>query len=98
MTLSPTEYRVGTLSETSGNVGWMLLAASLALASHSETPRAVLPDISFSARPSTIGQFGNMFATVHPQPQTVDFEGAVATFYSTLLASQEPLGKEFERI
>ena len=92
------EYRVETSSGTSGNVGWMLLAASLALASHPETPRGVPPAVTLSARPSTIGQFGNMFPTVYPQPQTLDFEGAMATFYSTLLARQESLGKEFERV
>lgn len=31
------------------------------------------------------------------KPQT-DFEGTVAAFYSTLLAEQEPLGKEFEQV
>ena len=98
MNLSPTEYRVDTLSGTSGNVGWMLLAASLAFASHSETPRAVLPALTIAVRPSTVGQFGNMFAAVLPQPQVADFEEAIADFYSTLLANQEPLGKEFEQV
>ncbi len=98
MTLSPTEYRVEKLSGTSGNVGWMLLAASLALASHPETPRAIVPALTLAVRPSTVGQFGNMFATVLPQPEIPDFEAAVAAFYSTLLANQEPLGKEFERV
>jgi hypothetical protein len=95
MNLSPTEYRVETLSGTSSNVGWMLLAASLELASHPKTPRAVPPAVTLSARPSTIGQFGNIFATVYHQPQTLDLEGAVATTYSTLVANKEPLRKEF---
>jgi hypothetical protein len=33
-----------------------------------------------------------------PQSMTIDFEGAVTAFYSTLLEKQQPLGKEFERV
>jgi hypothetical protein len=33
-----------------------------------------------------------------PQEKTADFEAAVTDFYAKLLANQEPLGKEFERV
>jgi len=38
-----------------------------------------------------------MFATAY-QSQTVDFEGAITAFYASLLARQQPLGKEFETV
>lgn len=99
MNLSPTEYHVESLSGTSSNVGWMLLAAGLAFASHHAVPpRAVLPAVTIAVRPSTVGQFGNLFATALPQEKTADFEATITDFYSKLLADQEPLGKEFERV
>jgi hypothetical protein len=47
-------------------------------------------------RPGTIGQYGNLF--VSAGTSQTDFEGAVAAFYSMLLAKQEPLGREFEQV
>jgi hypothetical protein len=32
------------------------------------------------------------------QLTTIDFEGAITIFYPTLLANQQPLGKEFEKV
>ena len=46
---------------------------------------------------TTVGQFVNVLTSPH-QSQTLDFEGAVADFYSTLVTNQEPLGKDFERV
>src|SRR5712671_1760787 len=101
MTQYPAEYRIRELSGTSGAVPWVLLAASLALVSHPPVShRAVVPEVRLGTPStlSTIGQLGSVFASVHSQPQTIDFEAAIGTFYSTLLASQELLGKEFERV
>jgi|SRR6266850_2458847 hypothetical protein len=101
MNPSPTEYHVENLSGTSGsNVGWMLLAAGLVFASHAQPQGSapVLPFVTIAVSPGTVGQFGNMFAAALPQPKGADFERTVADFYSTLLASQEPLGKEFEKV
>jgi hypothetical protein len=44
---------------------------------------------------STIGQ---LIFNDTAQSTTTDFEGTVATFYATLLAKQQPLGKEFEKV
>jgi hypothetical protein len=90
-------YHVEQRSGTAGSAVCVLLAASLALVSQHPMPRAVFPAVNPVVRPSTVGQFGNMFASAY-QSQTVDFEGAVTAFYATLLAKQQPLGKEFEKV
>jgi hypothetical protein len=90
-------YHVEERSGTAGSTACVLLAASLALVSQQPMPRAAFPAVNPIVRPSTIGQFGNMFASAY-QSQTVDFEGAVTAFYATLLAKQQPLGKEFEKV
>jgi hypothetical protein len=77
-----------------------VLLASLSLTStyhayHNMFP--AFPTFISIIRPSTVGQFGNIFATTC-QPQSVNFEGAITAFYSTLLAKQQPLGAEFERV
>src|SRR5689334_12156683 len=83
MNQSPADYRVETLSGTSSNVGWVLLAAGLAVVSHGAVPpRAVLPAVTIAVRPSTVGQFGNAFATAAPLEKATDFEAAVADFYA----------------
>lgn len=45
----------------------------------------------------TFGQFANIFSGEYEHAR-FDFELEVAAFYSKLLATQEPLGKEFERV
>jgi hypothetical protein len=90
-------YHVEERSSTGGSAVYLLLAASLALVSQQPLPRAAFPAVTPVMRPSTIGQFGNLFASAYPS-QTVDFEGAVTAFYATLLAKQQPLGKEFEKV
>ena len=97
MNPTPLEYHVEHLSGTASNVGWMLLAASLAFASQAPEPRPVLPTVRIAERPSTVGQL-NIFGIGLTQPRQSDFENAIAEFYSTLLASQEPLGNEFEKV
>jgi hypothetical protein len=48
---------------------------------------------------STIAVGQSVYVFTSPkQSETLDFEGDVATFYSTLVANQEPLGKDFERV
>jgi hypothetical protein len=94
----PTElYHVEARTGTAGSVACVLLLASLAVASQPSMPRAAFPAINPVVRPSTIGQFGNMFDSTS-QSTMVDFEGAITAFYSTLLAKQQPLGKEFEQV
>jgi hypothetical protein len=89
-------YHIVQRPSTSGNTA-LLMAASLSLTFALTTPAIVFPAIAPTVRPSTVGQFGNMFASAY-HSQSVDFEGAVTNFYSTLLAKQQPLGKEFERV
>jgi hypothetical protein len=90
-------YHVEERSSTAGTAVYAILAVGLALVSPQPPPRVALPTIIPVVRPSTIGQFGNAFATAY-QSQAVDFEGAVTAFYATLLAKQQPLGKEFEKV
>jgi hypothetical protein len=61
-----------------------------------EVPSAAFPAVTPLVRQGTIGQYGNLF--VSADVSQIDFEGAVAAFYSTLLAKQEPLGSEFEQV
>jgi hypothetical protein len=98
MTPYPAEYHVEQRSSTAGSTAYVLLAASLALASQQPMPRAAFPAVHPVVRPSTIGQFGNLIGTTPHNTQTVDFEGAVTAFYTGLLAKQQPLGKEFEKV
>ena len=90
-------YHVEERPGTAGNAAFILLAASLALVPQLSTPRAAFPAVNPIVRSSTVGQFGDMFATAY-QSQTVDFEGAITAFYASLLARQQPLGKEFETV
>jgi hypothetical protein len=91
----PAEYRVQEMSGTASNVACAVLLASLAAASLPSMPPADFPTVHPIQRPSTIGQF--IFNDT-AQSTTTDFEGAVTAFYSTLLAKQQPLGKEFEKV
>jgi hypothetical protein len=102
MNLSPNEYHVQTLSGTaaSSNIAAILLAANLALGS---SPPRVTEERNMNIRAvaSTVGQFGShpvAFSSVIAQPRPVEFEKSVASFYSALLANQEPLGRDFEQI
>jgi hypothetical protein len=90
-------YHVEERSSTAGSGACVLLAASLAFVAPQPMPRAAFPAVNPVVRPSTVGQFGNLFAGAYLS-QTVDFEGAVSAFYATLLAKQQPLGKEFEKV
>ena len=91
-------YHVEERSGTAGNAAaCALLAAGLAFAAPPLMPRVAFPAVNPIVRPGTIGLFGNVFAATY-QSQAVDFEGAVTAFYSTLLAKQQPLGKEFEKV
>jgi|SRR5215472_10819230 len=85
------EERPGTV----GSVACALLLVSLAAAFQPSIPVADFPTANPILRPSTIGQliFDNA-----SQPAAIDFEGAISAFYSTLLAKQQPLGKEFEEV
>jgi|SRR6516165_461502 hypothetical protein len=90
-------YHVEERSGTAGSAVFVLLAASLALVPPHPMPRAAFPAVNPILRPSTVGQFGNLFPSTY-QSQTLDFEGAITAFYATLLAKQQPLGKEFETV
>jgi hypothetical protein len=76
-------------------VACALLLVSLAAVSQPAIPLADFPTANPTQRSSTIGQ--NIFDNA-PQSTTIDFEGAITAFYSTLLAKQQPLGKEFEQV
>lgn len=55
------------------------------------------PPFKIGETPKTFGQFANIFSGEYEHAR-FDFELEVAAFYSNLLATQEPLGKEFERV
>jgi hypothetical protein len=74
-----------------------LLAASLAFAASGEPIAQVQSAIAIE-RPSTVGQFGNVFSRSYDQDENLEFEGAIARFYSKLLNDQEPLGQQFEQV
>jgi hypothetical protein len=89
-------YHVEQRSGTAGSAVCVLLAASLALVSQHPMPRAVFPAVNPVVRPSTVGQFGNMFASAY-QSQTVDFEGAVTAFYATLWQNNNRSARNLRR-
>jgi hypothetical protein len=98
MSLYPAElYHLEQRPSTAGSAAYVLLVAGLALVAQQPMPRATFPAVTAVVRPSTIGQYGDLFASAY-QSQTVDFEGAITAFYATLLAKQQPLGKEFEKV
>jgi hypothetical protein len=68
---------------------------SLAAASPPSIPLAAFRIAVPSERSSTIGQ--NVFDNAAPST-AIDFEGAITAFYATLLAKQQPLGQEFEKV
>jgi hypothetical protein len=86
------EQRLGT-----AGCGWVvILVAGLAFAQCDELYAQVLPTVNYVETSSTVGQFRNVFAHGY-EAEVADFETSIADFYSTLLADQEPLGKEFEQ-
>lgn len=93
----PPELHIEQRSSTAGGAAYVLLAASLAFVAPQAMPRAAFPAVTPVLRPSTIGQFGNPFATAN-QSQAIDFEAAITVFYAKLLANQQPLGKDFEKV
>ncbi len=46
----------------------------------------------------TFSQLQNAFTGDYAIQPNLDFEGSIATFYASLIARQEPLGAEFEKI
>lgn len=72
-----------------------LLAAGVAAQNIQSTPHYPAYVINESSR--TCGQLANPFTGEYEDTAHV-FEGAVTSFYATLLAKQEPLGKEFEDV
>jgi hypothetical protein len=95
MTPYPAEYHVEERTGTVGSVACVLLLVSLAAAPQPSLPIADFPTANPIRRPSTIGQ---VIFDDASQSTAVDFEGAISAFYSTLLAKQQPLGKEFEEV
>jgi hypothetical protein len=73
-----------------------VLAVSLAWASPDHQPIAQVHVTSPTEHPGTVGQFDNPFSHSLPK-DAIDFEGGIARFYATLLAAQEPLGRDFEQ-
>ena len=78
------------------NFATALLAASLAFAISGQ-PLPKVQTANVIERPGTVGQFGNVFARSYNQ-ENREFKEAIASFYSELLAQQEPLGREFEQV
>jgi hypothetical protein len=74
-----------------GSLATVLLAASLTFTPIPQVHTAIAIE-----RPGTVGQFGNPFSHSFGE-DTTDFEGSIARFYATLLAAQEPLGRDFEQ-
>jgi hypothetical protein len=88
---------VSTATFVPGSLAAALLAASLTFATSVQlTPQT--QTASAIERPSTVGQFGNVFSRSYDQEENREFEGAIARFYSKLLTDQEPLGREFEQV
>jgi hypothetical protein len=53
---------------------------------------------SFIGISATASQFGNPLLTASQKTERAGFEESVASFYSSLVSKQEPLGKEFDRV
>jgi hypothetical protein len=87
----------GTCGQFAGLSGAFALAAGPSLSGAQLGLKAyvVASHIGISA---TASQFGNTLLTASQKTETTGFEESVASFYSSLLSKQEPLGKEFERV
>lgn len=72
-----------------------LLVAGIAVQGLQPTPSYPLYVINES--PKTFGQLANPF-TGECEATDREFEEVVTSFYATLLARQQPLGKEFEDV
>jgi len=105
MTPYQPNYEINQTPATSGGsvsvMGGTFLTGLLIAAS---VQSAVLPTIgaeprSYNVRQAigTFSQLQNMFTGEYNR-YSLDFEGTIANFYAALLAKQEPLGKEFEKI
>ena len=53
--------------------------------------------VRIQENPKTYGQYSNLF-TGEFEHSSVSFEETMVSFYTHLLAIQEPLGKEFEQV
>jgi hypothetical protein len=93
----PETYHVAQRPST-GSAALVLIAGlSLASPPHYELPRATAAAAKPLLTSSTVGQYGAILASP-TKSQPAEFERTVGEFYTSLLAEQEPLGKEFERI
>jgi hypothetical protein len=103
MTLSQPHYQVERTPPTWGSaVLYSLLLAtatpSLPLPALAVTPMALdLNSYRLSRSIGTYSQLQNMFTGMY-DTYSLDFEAALSSFYASLLAKQEPLGREFEKI
>jgi len=99
-----TQQESGTAAGAAKIIQFGLMAATLLVTPVAATqcsplakpPRNYLP-LNIGETPNTFGQFANIFSGEYEHAR-FDFELEVADFYSKLLATQEPLGKEFERV
>ncbi len=74
-----------------------LLMAGLVYSSEPTQLSIDYRDYMIDQQQSTFSQIKNIFTGLYDQCP-LDFEATIAHFYSQLLAKQEPLGKEFEKI
>jgi hypothetical protein len=105
MTLGQSNYAVERTSPTwsTGVLSGLLLVTSV------QTPGVAPAGVSQDAcsysvpqNSGTYSQFQSMFLqnmfTGEPKKFSSDFESTISGFYAALLAKQQPLGKEFEKV
>lgn len=98
-------YQVERTPPTWGSAVYVLSGLLLvASAPGATTPAVALPAISLGPRgynvpanTGTYSQLQNMFTGMYDR-YSLDFDSTISTFYANLLAKQEPLGKEFEKV
>ncbi len=89
-----------TYSTSAGSAFVMGALLMMHLVGHSPQGKhslPILPSVAIQESSKTFGQYANIFTGKY-EDLNINFEETVGSFYAQLLAAQEPLGKEFEKV
>jgi len=104
MTANSYSFDLTPSTNSSGNVslptlgGAVILTGMLLASVPNETGMGLRADRYAPLHKGTFSQHQNAFTGAYASQPALDFEGSMMNFYATLLAHQEPLGADFEKV